>query len=198
MSFMAASELHSGWRTKGKLPHFDMPGLYQFITYRLADSLPASAIASMRQAAKAGSEEFTEEMDGHLDSGYGACWLAKPPIARLVHEALLYFDGQRYDLHNWVVMPNHVHAMIRVHPGHPLEKVIHSWKSFTATAANKLLGRTGDFYQHGYFDRMIRDDEHFYNTAKYIEANPVKAGLCRLPEDWQWSSASARAAASLD
>lgn len=190
---MPKSGLHLGWRTKGKLPHFDLPGLYQFVTFRLADALPQAAISSIRRAAHTGSEEFSEEMDGHLDSGYGACWLARPEIAAIVNEALLYFDGRRYEMFHWVVMPNHVHAMFRVQPGHPLPEVIHSWKSFTANAANKRLGRSGDFYQHGYFDRMIRDEDHFYLTAHYIEDNPVKAGLCRTPEEWPNGSAAARA-----
>jgi hypothetical protein len=174
---MPSNDLHSGWRTKGKLPHFDMPGLHQFITFRLADSLAASVMPSIRRAANASSEEFKEEMDAHLDKGYGDCWLGRPEVATVVNTALLFFDGQRYDLHHWVVMPNHVHAMLRVYPGHPLAGLVHLWKSFTANAANRLLGRTGDFYQHGYFDRVMRSEEHFFNTAHYIEENPVKAGL---------------------
>jgi REP element-mobilizing transposase RayT len=189
---MSGEGLHRGWRTKGNLPHFDFPELYQFVTFRLADSLPKGSILSIHRAAKVGGEAFTEELDVHLDSGHGACWLRNPEVAGVVNAALLFFDGQRYDLHHWCVMPNHVHAMFRVYPGYPLDKEIHSWKSFSANSANRILERSGDFFQHGYFDRVVRDEEHFFQTAKYIEENPVKAGLCALPDEWEWSSAFAR------
>jgi REP element-mobilizing transposase RayT len=73
----------------------------------------------------------------------------------------LHFDGQRYRLLAWVVMPNHVHVLIETMTGHTLAAVLHSWKSYTAKEANRLLGRTGDFWQPEYFDRFIRDDRHF-------------------------------------
>jgi REP element-mobilizing transposase RayT len=105
---------------------------------------------------------------------------------------LLQFDGQRYVLIAWCVMPNHVHVLIETRPGFALEHVLHSWKSFTAHAANRLLGRTKRFWAPEYFDRYMRDDEQFVATRMYIEGNPVKAGLCTDPADWPYSSASCR------
>jgi putative DNA methylase len=169
-----------------------MPGLYQFLTFRLADSLPPALVPTIHQAAVAGSEEFHSELDDALDSHYGKCWQRDPRIATLVQSALLHFDGERYGMLHWVIMPNHVHAMIRVEPGWSLSSIIHSWKSFTARNANKMLGLSGEFWQPDYFDRVMRDDKHFHDTALYIENNPVKAGLVRLPEEWQFSSAFAR------
>jgi REP element-mobilizing transposase RayT len=73
--------------------------------------------------------------------------------------------------------------------GFPLSEVVHSWKSFTANEANKILGRSGDFWQREYHDRFIRDDDHYRNAVFYIENNPVKAGLAKTAQAWRYSSA---------
>lgn len=112
-----------------------------------------------------------------------------PRIASTVQNALLFFDGRRYRLHAWVVMPNHVHALLTPLAGWELGQILHFWKSFTANECNKLLGRHGKFWQKESFDRYVRDERHYHNAVAYIERNPVKAGLCEKPEDWRWSSA---------
>lgn len=89
-------------------------------------------------------------------------------------------------------MPNHAHVLLRPNRGIKLEKIIHSLKSFTATESNKVLGRSGAFWMREAFDRFIRDADHFARAFKYIENNPVKAGLCERPEDWEFGSAYAR------
>ena len=122
----------------------------------------------------------------YADSGHGACYLRDERIARLVQDALKYFDGERYRLLAWCVMPNHVHVLIEV-TEHSLSDIVHSWKSFTAHRANKLLARTGRFWMPDYFDRFMRDDRHFAATVDYIRQNPVKAGLVDAPEKWPWS-----------
>jgi REP element-mobilizing transposase RayT len=104
----------------------------------------------------------------------------------------LRFDGERYALVAWCVMPNHVHALAETFPGFPLDRVVHSWKSFTGHAANRMLGRADRFWAPEYFDRYMRNDGHLVGTSAYIEANPVKAGLCGVPEDWPFSSARHR------
>jgi putative transposase len=184
--------VHHGWHSRGYLPHFDMPGLHQFVTFRLIDSLPIEVYKRLHASAKAGSDEFHDELDGLLDKQYGCCILQRPDCAGVVEKALLHFDGIRYNMLSWVVMPNHVHAMFRVEPGHSLSVLLKSWKAFSAAQINKLLGQTGSLWQPDYFDRMIRDEDHFYKTLRYIEENPVKAGLSRLPEEWRFSSAFAR------
>ncbi len=131
-------------------------------------------------------------MDKYLDEGHGARPLADARVAGLVQDALLHFDGERYLLHAWAVMPNHVHVLLTPIEGHSLAKITHSWKSFTANQANRLLGRTGEFWQRESFDRFIRNEEHFAAEVDYIEGNPVAAGLCREPTDWAFSSASLR------
>ncbi|MCA9971100.1 MAG: transposase, partial [Anaerolineales bacterium] len=124
-----------------------------------------------------------------LDAGYGACHLRRPEIGRLVENALLHFDGERYALLAWVIMPNHVHVLIESRPGHPLRQLAHSWKSYTAHQAGNLLRLSGPFWYHDYFDRFIRDKRHFSNTVRYIHYNPVTAGLVNEAADWPLSSA---------
>ena len=110
----------------------------------------------------------------------------------MVEDALLHFDGQRYGLLEWCVMPNHVHVLAQTCVGFQLDKVIHSWKSFTAKAANRVLDRKGEFWMLDYFDRFIRDETHLAATIAYIRENPVSAGLVERAEDWRFSSAYAR------
>ena len=107
--------------------------------------------------------------------------------------AVRHFAGGRYDLHGWVVMPNHVHAVLWPRPGFRLSAILHSWKSFTSTQANKILQREGQpFWQCESYDHRIADDEERARLVAYVENNPLKANLCRRAEDWQWSSAHDR------
>jgi REP element-mobilizing transposase RayT len=129
-------------------------------------------------------------VDAALDHGHGRRDLALPETADLVQAALLNFDALRYALIAWCVMPNHVHVLIETYSGYRLDEIVHSWKSFTAKQANRLLRRTGSFWAPEYFDRYMRDDAHLAATATYIAANPVRAGLCKDPSDWRFSSAS--------
>jgi len=125
----------------------------------------------------------------YLDQGYGVALLKIPEVAGMVQNALLKFDNLRYRLFSWVVMPNHVHCLMTRFEQYELSDILHSLKSFTAHEANKMLSRDGQFWIEEYFDRYIRNQEHFNGTVRYIENNPVKAGLCRNAEDWPYSSA---------
>ena len=107
----------------------------------------------------------------------------------MVQQSLLKYDGLRYNLFSWVVMPNHSHSMFTRAEDWKLETLLKNHKSYTAHEANNILGRKGKFWMDEYFDRYIRTTEHFWNTLRYIENNPVKAGLCQKPEDWPFSSA---------
>jgi len=135
-------------------------------------------------------------IEKYIDSGEGACYLRDERIARLVQDALKYFDGHRYRLIAWCVMPNHVHVLIEM-MGESLSKIVHSWKSYTAHQANKLLGRNGVFWGPDYFDRYIRDEKHLNATVEYILRNPVKAGLVDVPEEWPWAGYAGSVAVSL-
>ena len=128
-------------------------------------------------------------MSIYLDRGYGSCHLRDARIAELVEGALLHFDLERYRMLAWCVMPNHVHAVVETLPNHEVGAVVHSWKSFSSKAANRILRRSGTFWQREYHDRFIREEGHFRNAVHYVERNPVTAGLVRKAEEWRWGSA---------
>jgi REP element-mobilizing transposase RayT len=125
--------------------------------------------------------ELRKRISRYEDAGHGACWLRDERIAELVEGALLHFDGRRYRLIAWCVMPNHVHALVETVEDWPLAGLVHSWKSFTSHEANRILKRSGEIWLREYHDRFIRDDRHFAKVVSYIESNPVKAGLVRTP-----------------
>jgi REP element-mobilizing transposase RayT len=140
--------------------------------------------------------ERRKAIEQWLDSGMGACLLAHPALAQLVQDTLLRFDGERYRLIAWCVMPNHVHMLIE--PMIPLSPIVQSWKSYTGregrkTAAELGLGApglaSGRFWMREFWDRFIRNDEHLQQVIRFIHENPVKAGLCAAPAEWRWSSA---------
>ena len=136
-----------------------------------------------------------QKIEQYLDAGHGCCILKKPEIAQIIIDNWQFFDGQRYDLIAYVVMPNHVHVLIKSHDKWPLRKVLHSWKSYTAKEIKEILLKTGEppvlpesIWQADYWDRFIRNDNHFLRTIDYIHDNPVKAGLCQSTQDWHASS----------
>jgi putative transposase len=103
------------------------------------------------------------------------------------------FDGDRYRLLAWCIMPNHVHVVVEPDANNLLDRIIQSWKSYTAKRANQILDRSGMFWHRDYFDRFMRDEGHLNRTIDYVENNPVKAGLAFEPVKWRWSSARLRA-----
>jgi REP element-mobilizing transposase RayT len=183
------------------LPHWTREGATYTVTFRLADYLPQSVLeqflfdredivktakAMNRPLNKAEEKRLadlhSEKIESYLDAGHGSCWLRHDPAAKVVAEALLHFDGERYRLAAWCVMPNHVHAAVTPLLAYELSDILHSWKSFTSKEANKLLGRDGQFWQVEYFDHLIRGDEDFVHALEYVLGNPSKAGL----KNWKW------------
>jgi len=190
----------AGWYSRGYMPHFDGGEIAQTVHPRLFDALPSALIDRWRQELshqpeKEAASELRKRAEAYLDKGLGSAWMKRPEIADKVQESLLHFEGERYHLHAWVVMPNHVHALLTPAAGWELGAIMHSFKSYSANECNKLLGRRGPFWQKEVWDRYVRDERHFANAIAYIENNPVKAGLCEKPEDWEWSSARRRSAA---
>lgn len=176
------------WHSRGYLPHCDVPGLLQSITFRLADSLPVDVLHRLLQ------EETDEVNRQHrieqlLDAGHGECWLKQMAVADIVENALLHGDDERYRLLAWCVMPNHIHALIETNSAYSVSKIAQGWKSYTARLINKHLERSGSVWMRDYFDRYIRDDHHLAAVISYIHNNPVKAGLVQHEQDWQHSSA---------
>ncbi|MFA6287201.1 MAG: transposase [Opitutaceae bacterium] len=175
------------------LPHWQQPGALVFLIWRLADSLPSTLLESWQTERTAWlalhpspwdaateisyRETFTDRIDHWLDAGHGSCVLRDPTCSSLVENALRHFDGQRYALDSFVIMPSHVHAIIRLVADHPLPTVVKSWKSFSARKINDHHATTGPLWQEDYWDRLIRDASHLHRCRDYIGRNPGKALL---------------------
>lgn len=180
------------WHSRGYIPHVDPGEMTQFITFRLADSMPQTVLATWKEDLKNSAitdAQLRQRIETYLDQNYGERLLSDERIAKLEQNAILHLDGKKYRLIAWVIMPNHVHVLIVTLSGYSVSEIMHSLKSFTSHEANKILGRTGSFWFKEYFDRYIRDGKHFRAVVRYIEENPVKARLCKDPEDWKYSSA---------
>ena len=199
------NRLLSGIHTRGYLPHVKREGAAYFVTFRLLDSLPREVLLELeRQHAETesrlapgdtvGREEANRELrrcvERYLDLGTGECYLHRPDIARMVAQALLFFHEKQYVLSEWVIMPNHVHLVLWPMANYTLSAILQSRKRYTARRANLILGRSGEsFWEHESYDHWIRSDEEKARIRRYIRNNPVKARLCRAPEEWQWGSA---------
>ncbi|MGB6222177.1 REP-associated tyrosine transposase [Haloferula sp.] len=186
-----------GWYSRGYLPHMDASGVIQAVTFRLADSLPKAVLRRWNSELAASKDDpanikLRKKIAAYEDAGHGACLLRNPQNAIVVQDALLFFDGDRYHLLEWVIMPNHVHVLLRPE-GDTIDRIIKTWKTHTAKTINRLIGTSGAIWERDYFDRYIRDESHYLAAKNYIHHNPVKAGLCASPGDWLFGSASGSA-----
>jgi REP element-mobilizing transposase RayT len=183
------------------LPHWTLVSATYAVTFRLADALPGNVLADWESerheiVARARKENreltdaerrrlaelFSEKVEKYLDAGHGKCWLRDGRVAGAVRDALLHFDGKRYELYAWCIMPNHVHVVVRPMVGHILSEILHTWKSFTAQRANQLLQRRGNFWQPESYDHLVRNEQDLRNQVRYVLENPNKAGL----KSWPW------------
>jgi type I restriction enzyme R subunit len=179
-------------RHQRNLPHWQQGEKWVFVTWRLSDSLPKAMLEQWKeerttwlalhpepwdeQTESEYHDRFSRQIDEWLDQGAGACVLKDTANARIVADALRHFEGERYEIASFVVMPNHVHVLFRPLGKHTLPEILKSWKGFTAREINKRMGRTGALWQDEYWDRLIRNERHFFKVAEYIRENPVKAG----------------------
>jgi REP element-mobilizing transposase RayT len=189
-------------RSRGYLPHRETEHPIYFVTFRLADSLPRELMARFRTEREAGKKTATDTAGADrarlcqlrallrraercLDSGLGECHMRDSRIAKIVADAIQHFHGKRYELLAWCVMPNHVHVVFSPLGENSLEVILHSWKSFSALKANRLLGRHGHFWQREYFDHLVRSDVSLLKIIRYVKENPRRAGL----RNWAWVGA---------
>ena len=193
--------------TENRLPHWQQKGVVYFITFRLGDAVPIRLRNEWQNEREAWlrihGEPWTREIEREyhrrfsgaierwLDAGHGSCLLRRSDCAQIVAETLRHFEGERVVMVSFVVMPNHVHALFVQNPDWALEKLLQSWKRFVTRQINRLLERSGSFWQRDYFDRMVRDENHFMNCVRYIRRNPEKASL-RMNEFILWESELAR------
>ena len=179
--------------TRRNLPHWQQAEKMYFTTFRTADSIPREKAEEFRYVkqqwqtnhAKPYTEKekaeyrllFSDKMNTWLDHCHGECLLAKPVCAAIVKGAIEHFEGERYLLDHWVIMPNHVHILLVTCEGYELNTILHSWKSFTSKKINKMHSRTGTFWQSETFDHIVRNNRQLEKYREYIKMNIDKAGV---------------------
>ncbi|MDH7528379.1 MAG: TaqI-like C-terminal specificity domain-containing protein, partial [Ignavibacteria bacterium] len=193
-------EVHLFYGKRGKLPHMHQGSVWYFVTFRLDDALPKEKIEQLEKEReqwlkvhKKDKTELTEEekqeyyklfserVEEWLNNGYGSCILKDEKIARIVADTLLHFNGERYDLDDWVIMPNHVHLLIRPRNDYTLSDILHSIKSYSAHRINKVLNRKESVWMHESYDHIVRNENSFLAIKNYIRSNPIKANV-KLPD----------------
>lgn len=171
------------------LPLLDQQGKLQFVTFRCIDSIPAKRRQELifwkqnfeKFNPKPWSKETIKTYRGWigkreeelLHNGYGKCLLRKPEIRNILDDCLLYFNKKRFDLHSYVLMPNHVHMLLVMVDKYIIEDTIESIKRFTGRLINKLSGERGKFWDGQNYCRLIRNQDHYEYTRNYINKNPV-------------------------
>jgi REP element-mobilizing transposase RayT len=189
-------------RHRLRLPHWQQRDRTYFITSRLADSVPTSVrktwvtqrkawlsqrgVKSDKDLEKLPEEErnefhrkFTAKFHDLLDAGQGACWLAKPEIAKVLADLLIEGHGKRYLLDAWVVMPNHFHVLVQPGEGESLGHIVKQWKGASARRIHQMIGSSGSFWQAEAFDHIVRSERQLMHFRRYIAENPQKARLSR-------------------
>jgi REP element-mobilizing transposase RayT len=187
-------------RRRGYLPHLESDGATYFVTFRTADSLPTRLVEDLR-ARKARLSSARDsgrqllgiesarlktlsnwEIEGLLDNAVGCCPMHRAECADIVAESLQHWNGVRYTLFAWAVMPNHVHVIFTPSKPYSLSSVVTTWKSFTANRINRVLNQQGSLWQREYFDRLLRDRAELQHAIDYVLDNPAVAGL----KEWRW------------
>jgi putative transposase len=187
-------DLHGDIRfTQNRLPHWQQSGAVYFVTFRLADALPQDLLEQWQEernvwlkwhpppwSAEVEREyhrRFSRRIEEWLDGGHGGCALRRKECAPEIATAIRHFDGTRVNIISFVIMPNHAHVLFAPMRDWPLEKMVHSWKRQSAVRINRLIGSNGVLWQRDYFDRLVRNEQHFINCVRYIRSNPEKARL---------------------
>lgn len=120
---------------------------------------------------------FNRCRETKLDECLGACVLKRPDLARIMADSLLYFDGERYRMGDFIVMPNHVHLLAAFATAESMEKKFDSWLHYTAFRINPRIGSHDHFWQQEPFDHLVRSPEQYEYLREYIASNPEKARL---------------------
>ena len=171
------------------LPHWRQEGAIYFVTFRCADSIPQSRLNAWlekrhewvlrhpqpwsEKAKREYRECFPQRIQEWLDGGFGECPFRDPPARGIVEEVLRNGDGKRYELDEFVVMPNHVHALVAPFANESISSILQSWKSISARRINKLLHRSGGLWQKESFDHIVRSEGSLNAIRRYIRENPI-------------------------
>ena len=176
-------------RTQGNLPHWHIGGVIQFVTFRLAGSLPQEKLNAyqaekedfLKQHPQPWAEEIEQEYynkicaryDDWLDAGYGNCLLQNKDIRDIIENCLWHNNNKQYILHTYVIMPNHVHVLFEPVDGNSTTEILRAWKGVTAHHINSKMNKAGALWQRESFDRVIRSEEHYKQAWEYIQHNPI-------------------------
>ena len=185
-------------------PHWSQAGAVVFVTFRTNDSIPREVIerwdrekdewlrirgygvgkhwskvlpALEENVRQEFLKHFNRQRETFLDTCHGRCLLRRPKLAQIVADSLLHFDGERYRMGDFVVMPNHVHCLAAFGSDEALKDQCDSWMHFTAFKINRAIGEKGKFWQQEPFDHLVRSPEQYDYLRDYIADNPKKAGL---------------------
>jgi type I restriction enzyme R subunit len=195
------AELHIGKHCR---PHWSQAGAVVFITFRANDSIPRAVIENWEQekqewlrlrgwdaethwsvivptlSAKDKADfhkTFNRTRETFLDTCHGRCLLKRPELARIVADSFHHFDGQRYRLGDFVVMPNYVHLLAAFPTAEAMKEQCDSWLHYTAFRINQMVGEKGKFWQQEPFDHLVRGPQQYEYLRQYIADNPRKASL---------------------
>lgn len=208
-------------RTRGYLPHLEIPDSTYFVTIRLSGTLPQNILFQIRleiqdlaakekrnglSSAQQQRLKYLEssKIQDYLDRGVGDCFLKDPGVVEIVKEAVIHHDGKRYTSHVCCLMPNHLHWIFTPlntedsKESSSLISIMQGFKSFTAHSINRLLKRNGPFWSREYYDHRIKNSEEFYKLVLYTIANPIKAKLCLHWKEWPWTFCSAALQSALE
>ena len=180
-------------RSGGNLPHWEQGSVWYFVTFRLFDALPLAVIETIKRQREAWKQAhdlnrlskdelveyyrlFSERYESLLDAGNGSCLLRDPQNLEIVRRALRFFEGQRYALDEFVIMPNHVHVLVKPSGDHKLVDILHSWKSYTSNKINRRMQRSGQLWQHESYDHIVRNETARNAIRRYIREDPKVAG----------------------
>ena len=154
------------------LPHIDLKGHYQFVTFRTHDSI--DDFLKRLSTSDISSNVRQYKIDAYLDISKKGCYLHNE-ILQFLKDFFLKYDKELYELIAFSIMPNHIHILFKQKA--ELAKILQQLKGSSAFQINKMLKRKGTFWEDGYYDKLIRDENHFSTTYEYIKYNAIKAGL---------------------
>jgi REP element-mobilizing transposase RayT len=180
------------WKSRGYLPHLEIPGATQFLTWRLHDAIdpPLWEVWRKMYDGDESARQIWREAEKHLDLHGGNAYFRRPELAHRVMEAIFSHHGEDYEIHAAVVMQNHVHLVVTLLEDVQLSKFVGQIKGGSSHEINQVLGRTGPLWQSGYFDRLIRNSGHLARCIKYVHWNLVKAKLAAHSSWYAHSTAS--------
>ena len=154
------------------LPHIDMIGYYQFVTFRTFDSVDDFLKKLNDEEVDIKTKQY--KIDQYLDNSQKGCYL-NGEVLEYLKNFFLSYDGKLYDMVSFCIMSNHVHLLFK--QNEKIDKIMKIIKGSSSNFINKLLNTNGSFWENGYFDKVIRDEKHFMITYEYIKNNPLKVGL---------------------